>query len=49
MKSFYIKEVRELKKFKFAALLGAVTVSVLSYVVREEKKSELKNNIKEPV
>lgn len=38
-----------MKKIKFVALLGAVTLSVLSYIVKEEKKNEVKNNIRETI
>lgn len=37
-----------MKKYKIAAVLGAVTLTVLSYLVKEEKKNEVKVTTKEP-
>lgn len=36
-----------MKKFKIAAILGAVTLTVLSQLVKEEKKREIKKVTKE--
>lgn len=36
-----------MKKFRIAAILGAATVAVLSHLVKEEKKNEVKEKMNE--
>lgn len=36
-----------MKKFRIVSILGAATVAVLSYLVKEEKKNEVKEKMNE--
>lgn len=47
MKRFCTGEVRNMKKFRIVSILGAATVAVLSYLVKEEKKNEVKEKMNE--